>query len=107
LDYLTISCCSQKCKAFCLTVPVCQQCRAKIIADISIWMVQHIIQVNQTTDSNGLNRSISGTLLFRIHSIFILLLSYLACQVQNSVAEMSKGAGPTGGINFRTFSSRY
>ena len=67
----------------------------------SIRMVRHIIRVNRTTDSNGSNRSISGTLLFRIHSIFILLLSYLACLVQNSMTEMSKG--PSGGITFGRF----
>ncbi len=88
-------------KAYRSAVPVCRQCRAKIIADNSIRMVRHIIRVNRTTDSNGSNRSISGTLLFRIHSIFILLLSYLACQVRNSVTEMSKG--PTGGIIFGRF----
>jgi hypothetical protein len=53
------------------------------------------IRVIRTVDSNGSNTSNQGTLLFWIHAIFILLassilssvLAYLACQIQNSVAE--------------------
>jgi hypothetical protein len=59
-------------------------------------MVRHMIRMIRTAlISNGSNRSKAATLLFWIHSTFLLLLSDVAWQVGSSVPEMPKG--PTGG----------
>jgi hypothetical protein len=72
--------------------------RAKKIAENSIRMVRHSIRAIRKVDSNGSNKSKTGTLFTHI---FILFTSDIACQVRNSVTEMSKG--PTGGIIFGHF----